>query len=161
MLLHGGNYRFNHCTSVAYSNRFIPHKEPVLLISNFLSANGSTTTNSLTAVFNNSIFWGESGGVVKNEVEILRQGAGPFSVQFTNVLWPLAASPALANVAGNVIKNENPQFDSINLNTRIFNFRLKASSPAVDKGAPTGLVVDLDGKPRTVNIPDLGAYERQ
>ena len=161
MLLHGGNYRFNHCTSVAYSNRFIPHKEPVLLISNFLSANGSTTTNSLTAVFNNSIFWGESGGLVNSEVAVVRQGTTPFSLQFDNVLWRVPNDPQHATITGNNIKNQNPQFDSLNTSQKFYNFRLKSSSPAINKGSNTPLTVDLDGRLRAVALPDLGAYERQ
>ncbi|HEY4936835.1 MAG TPA: choice-of-anchor Q domain-containing protein, partial [Puia sp.] len=37
----------------------------------------------------------------------------------------------------------------------------EASSPAVDRGSNLGILIDLDGNPRPVNLPDLGCYERQ
>jgi hypothetical protein len=59
------------------------------------------------------------------------------------------------------INNQDPVFDSINTAERIFSFRLKENSPAINKGVLTGLALDLDGAPRPVGLPDLGAYERQ
>jgi hypothetical protein len=46
------------------------------------------------------------------------------------------------------------------------NYRLQASSPAIDQGdnaaVPAGVTTDLDGKPRIVGAAvDMGAYERQ
>lgn len=50
------------------------------------------------------------------------------------------------------------------------NFRLKANSPCIDSGTETGLLIDLDGNPRPVDVPgvpnnptafDMGCYEYQ
>jgi hypothetical protein len=151
----GGDYQFTHCTVVTYANRFIDHKDPVLTVSNF--ANGSTA--SLAATFRNCIFWGENG-IVNDEVVVLKSGATPFSVTFDYNLWKVQTVPA--NSTGNqVINNQAPQFDSINTSSNYYDFRLKASSPAINKGIATGIATDLDGKPRSVGLPDLGCFEKQ
>ena len=158
----GGTYNFTHCTIAAFSNNYIQHKEPVLLVSNFLNQNNVVTTAPLDARFTNCIFWAESGGFVKNEIVIARQGNAGFNVAFDNVLWPVANDPEnVSSITGVNIKNENPQFDSINIANRFYDFRLKDSSPAKDKGSNAGVSIDLDGKPRPTGLPDLGAYEKQ
>lgn len=162
LLAKGGTYNFTHCTIAAFSNNYIQHKEPVLLVSNFLNQNNVVTTASLNANFRNCIFWGQSGGLVKNEIVIARQGNTAFNVAFDNVLWSTSSNPDnVTSVTGVNIKNENPQFDSVDISNRYYNFRLKDVSPAKDKGSNAGITIDLDGNPRPVGLPDLGAYEKQ
>jgi hypothetical protein len=77
------------------------------------------------------------------------------------VLWRVQTAPANSTMNG-VINNQNPMFDSVNTSQKIYSFRLKEGSPAIDKGANGAVSLDLDGKPRPVGTkPDLGAYERQ
>jgi hypothetical protein len=59
------------------------------------------------------------------------------------------------------INNIYPAFDSVNNASRFYNFRLKAGSPALNKGSFSAVTIDLDGMPRPVGLPDLGAYEKQ
>jgi hypothetical protein len=155
-LVNGGDYNFIHCTAATFSSNFIQHKEPILLIADYL--NGAP--NTLNAVFTNCIFWGEANGIVDNEVTTLKKG-NVFTVKFDNVLWRVKTDPAGCTING-AINNQNPMFDSVNTSQKIFNFRLKDSSPAINKGANTGVAIDLDGNPRTIGLkPDLGAYEKQ
>jgi hypothetical protein len=154
----GGNYNFTHSTIASYSTRLIQHKEPVLLLTNFIKQGSTVTVSDLNASFRNCIFWGEQNGFVKDEAVTAKQGNTAFTVTFDRVLWRVQTAPANAMVAGAL--NTEPRFDSINTNQRFFNFRLKKDSPAVDAGINTGITVDLDGKPRTTGAaPDLGAYE--
>lgn len=155
-LVNGGNYNFTHCTSATFSNSFIQHKNPILVVTNYL--NGTTT--DLNAVFRNCIFWGENNGLVNNEVIVFKQGSSAFNVLFDRVLWRVKSEPANVTING-AINNQNPQFDSVNSNERIYNFRLKDSSPAINAGVNAGVTLDLDGNPRPVGLPDLGAYEKQ
>lgn len=152
----GGTYNFNHCTVSSYSNLFINHKNPVLLISN---ANGQNQPNSLTANFRNCIFYGDSG-IVKNEIVLERKGTTPYNVNFQNILYRNKDATSLANFTSS-INNEDPKFDSLDTGKRIYNFRLKSTSPAINKGSNTGILFDLDGKPRggAAGLPDIGAYE--
>ncbi len=151
----GGNYNFNHCTISSYGNSYLSHKNPVLTVGNSVS---QTTTNPLTAIFRNSIFYGE-GGTVDDEVLIDKKGSTAFSVTFDNVLYKVKTDPVNATF-NNSLKNQVPQFDSIDIGRRYFNFRLKSSSPAINKGIATGVLFDLDRNPR-IGLPDIGCFEKQ
>lgn len=155
LLAKGGDYQFTHCTVVTIANSFIEHKNPVLVLSN--AAGGITTP--LNAVFRNCIFWGENG-LVNDEVIVIKDGTTPFSVNFDYGLWKVQSTPA--NITSTqVINNQAPQFDSINTSKNYYDFRLKAGSPAINKGVNALVITDLDGKPRPVGLPDLGCFEKQ
>lgn len=151
----GGNYSFTHCTVATYANFFIDHKDPVLIVSNFIN----TTSNNLTATFRNCIFWGENG-LVDNEVVVFKNGTTTFNVNFDYNLWKVQTTPA--NITSNqIINNLAPLFDSVNIQKNYYDFRIKTSSPAINKGVNAGITLDLDGKPRPVGLPDLGCFEKQ
>lgn len=151
----GGNYRFMHCTAVTYSNRYIDHKDPVCTISNTIDNNSA----DLNASFQNCIFWGENG-LVNDEVLVLKAGNTAFNVNFDHVLWKIQNTPS--NITSNqVIANQLPVFDSISTNDNYYNFRLKDVSPAINAGMISPVMIDLDGNPRPIGIPDLGCFEKQ
>lgn len=153
----GGDYRFISCTVVSYNNVYIAHNNPVLQVSNFAKQGNAIFTANLKALFQNSIFWG-GGGNVDSEIVINIQGTNPFPVSFDHVLYK--ASNAVPNGVfdANSIRNEDPQFDSIDINHSYYNFRLQNTSPAIHKGVTTAFSIDLDDKPRSAN-PDIGCYE--
>ena len=155
-IIGGGTYNFNHCTVSSYSNLFTNHKNPVLYISN---ATGQAQINNLTANFRNCIFYGDSS-IVKNEIVLERKGTTPYNINFQNILYRNKDATPLANFT-NSINNQDPQFDSLDAGKRKYNFRLKSTSPAINKGSNTGILFDLDGKPRggAAGLPDIGAYE--
>ncbi len=154
----GGNYEFTHCTVASYSNRYIQHKDPVLMLSD---ADGSGTAR-LDAIFRNCIFWGESE-LVPNEVVVEKKGS-PGTVTFDQVLWRVKTEPAnVTLVPPQPINNQSPQFDSIDASRQYYDFRLNTrNSPAIDAGKNAAVFIDLDGKPRPVGLkPDLGCFEKQ
>ncbi len=164
----GGTYNFTYCTAVSYANNYIFHKQPVLLISN---GNGTSQVNDLNAVFRNCIFYGE-GGIVDDEIKVEKLAGGTqFSLKFENVLYVSSKTdPAATYSFTNCIKNQSPQFDSINVGRRYYDFRLNPGvssgikSPAIDKGVVTvpSISFDLSGNPRVVGgRPDMGCYETQ
>ncbi len=159
ILAYGGIYDFTHCSSVAFSNSFLLHKEPVLLVTDFIKQDNTILTATINASFRNCIFWGDNG-TVDDEVITSKQGTNSFTVNFQNCLWKAKNNPANSTTS-NIIVNQNPLFDSVNTQRRIFDFRLKDESPAKNKGISTGIATDLDGKPRAVGLPDLGCFERQ
>lgn len=160
VLTKGGDYQFTHCTIATFSNDYFQHKDPVLLATNYFVQGGATLSGNLNASFKNCIFWGDEG-FVKEEVATSKKGTGSFMLNFDNVLWRVIATPADATATGNVL-TQAPLFDSINTVERIYNFRLKDNSPAINKGANTGIPIDLDGNTRPLGVlPDLGAYEKR
>src|SRR5690606_6720494 len=155
VLFRGGDYNFTHCTAASISNQFIPHRDPVLQVSN----TDGLSSFPLDANFRNCIFWGENG-IVENEVVADKDDAAAFNVVFEHVLWKVQTQPPNVSIVGNPpINNENPLFDSIDVSKNFYNFRLKDNSPAIDKGVITTVGIDLDGNPRPINLPDLGSYE--
>jgi hypothetical protein len=157
-LAQGGNYQFTHCTVATYSNRYIDHKDQVLWVSNFASVNNVVITAALNAVFRNCIFWGENG-LVDDEVIVAKSGTSVFNVNFDHVLWKVQTTPTNIT-ATQIINNQNPEFDSINVSMNYYNFRLKPSSPALNQGVNTAVVTDLDGLSRPIGLPDLGCFEK-
>jgi len=157
VLVKGGDYQFTHCTVASYGNNFIAHREPVLLLSNFINVNNNPVAANLSAVFRNCIFWGQNG-TVDNEVMLLKNGNTAFNVTFDHPLWKVTTVPAPATVI-NALNNQDPRFDSVDVGRNFYNFRLKANSPAVNRGVPTSVLIDLDGNPRPVGMPDLGCFE--
>jgi hypothetical protein len=155
-LIKGGTYSFTHCTVASYSNPYILHRDPVLQVRNFDATNA---TASLNAQFRNCIFWGENG-IVDDEVTVDKAGATPFTVKFDNILWKVLTTPS--NITSSqVINNQKPEFDTIDVSRRYYDFHLKSDSPAKNKGVDFGVTTDLDGKPRPVGLPDLGCFEIQ
>ncbi len=155
----GGNYQFTHCTLATISNNYISHKDPVLYVSNYVLQGATLLTANLNAAFKNCIAWG-ANGIVDDEVVVDKQGTTSFTVSFDNCLWKVKNNPANAT-ANNIIANQDPQFDSVDVQKRIFNYRLKDGSPAINKGINAGVTLDLDGNPRPVGLPDIGCYEKQ
>jgi hypothetical protein len=117
----------------------------------------------LSALFRNCIFWGD-GGVVEDEVVVSKSGSTAFSVNFDYGLWKIEKNNPTTTpgvVASQMINNQPPLFDSIDVSRRYYDFHLQSASPAVNKGTNAGIVKDLDGRPRPVGLPDLGCYEKQ
>jgi hypothetical protein len=164
-LLKGGDYSFTHCTVVSYSNNFILHRDPVLLLSNYINVNNIPQPAQLTASFENCIFWGEGGFLDdSDEVVISKSGNTNFNVSFNYNLWKIQKTNP-ASIAGvtatGIINNMPPLFDSVNVSENYYDFHLQAGSPARDKGINAGVIIDLDGNSRPVGPPDLGCYEKQ
>jgi hypothetical protein len=159
ILAKGGNYQFTHCTVASFSNSYIPHRDPVLYVSDYILVNNSPVTAALTASFRNCIFWGQDG-TVDDEVITSKKGSS-FTVSFNDIFWKVVTPPANITSSG-ITNNQYPAFDSINTSKQYYNFRLKDESPAKNKATDVGVTIDLDGKPRPFGPkPDIGCYEKQ
>lgn len=156
----GGNYSFTHCTIVSYSNAYIQHKTPVLYLANF-KQNGSTTRQDLKAIFTNCIFWGDNG-YITNEIQVNKQGATAFDVTLNHCIYKSDGEPSNTNLISS-LKNIDPLFDSVDNNSRYYDFRHDKATvaPGINKGTPTAVLIDLDNKTRNVGLPDIGCYEKQ
>jgi hypothetical protein len=156
VLVNGGEYSFTHCTIASFSSILLRHKDPLLLLSNFLN---NAPPNALNANFKNTIIWGDTAARVEHEIVVSRNG-GVSNVVFDHVLWNEKTNPVnVTNVFA--AKTGYPQFDSISPAKNFYDFRLKDSSPAINAGTNTLVTSDLDGKVRPVGLPDLGSYEEQ
>jgi hypothetical protein len=155
----GGQYRFVNCTVASFSNFYLNHKSPVLQVADFLQQDGTNYTAPLKALFQNCIFWGE-GNSVDDEIKVGKLGSTSISVTFDHVLYKAKNPIAEASFISSVI-NEDPQFDSIDVSSNIFDFHItkSASSPAINAGTKTSFLYDLDGKLRDAR-PDIGCYEK-
>ena len=156
LLVQGGDYEFIHCTDVAISNLLISHKQPVLVVTDFIKIGDVISVADARASFINCIFWG-ANGTVENEVTSIREGTGVFEIDFKNCLWKIENQPP-GVTASDMIENQDPTFETIDTRNNIYDFRLKEGSPAINSGLNAAILTDLDGNNR-INIPDIGAYE--
>jgi hypothetical protein len=157
-LVYGGNYQFTHCTITSVSNNFIAHKSPVLNLTNYIKRNNQILSAALNAGFTNCILWG-SDGLVDNEIVLEKEGSGSVNITLNHVLFRAKTDPA-NTIFTNVIRNQAPIFDSIDVSNNYYDFQLKKESPAVNAGTITPLINDLNGFPRK-GLPDLCCYENQ
>lgn len=158
LLANGGDYEITHCTVASYSNVYIPHTKPVMVLSNWDSTS-QVNTYSMKAQISNNIFWGDFGNV-EDEIVILRRGTTPFNVTIENSLYKAKNNLNNATLINNLVNNP-PLFDSIDDNGKFYDFRInKGISPVINKGKNLSVPFDLEGKPRDA-LPDMGSYEKQ
>ncbi len=157
----GGSYNFTNCTVASFENKYFLRKMPVLSVSNFLEVNGTTSTASLAAIFTNCIFWGDNA-IVDDEVIISKQGSNTFNVGLDHCLFKALNDPSNAVLTA-VIKNQDPLFDSIDVENKFYDFRITKNSgaPGLNKGILTSFTKDLEDNNRNNGLPDLGCYEKQ
>jgi hypothetical protein len=154
----GGQYELNHCTIASFSSLYLPHKKPVLYLANWDS---TTQLNSypLQALIRNTICWGDEGAV-DDEIVLSRRGSASWSTAITHSLYRAKNTLTNATLTLNLL-NQPPLFDSIDTRIPIYDFRItKGRSPAINKGTPSGLTLDLDNRPRD-GQPDIGCFEKQ
>lgn len=161
-ILYGGKYNFTNCTVASYGSFYIQHKNPVLFITNHFEESGTTYTEDLNANFTNCIFWGENGNV-ENEISTSKKGANSFAINVTNCIYKAKADPDNV-IFTSIIKNQKPEFDSIDVNKKYYDFQITKNilAPGLNAGATTSFTVDLNNNPRVVGSkPDIGCYEKQ
>jgi hypothetical protein len=160
----GGNYHFNNCTVVSYSNFYIIHNSPVLQVNNYAYPNGLLTTGDIYADFKNCIFWGDGGGF-DEEINLSKEGANPYNVSFRNCLIKsnINNSDVLFT---DIIRNIDPSFDSVDTYNNYYLFTSnRFASPLIDSGLDTTTAVspfDLNHNNRIAGLKtDIGCYEKQ
>jgi hypothetical protein len=161
-IVNGGNYQFVNCTAAAYSNEFISHNKPTLNVCNYIYQDGNPISSNLSAQFTNCIFWGE-GGINTDEIYIDKLGNTVFDVTFDHSLYKVDLDPSNVNFIS-PIKNQNPIFDSVDVQNNFYDFRIKNNplAPGLDHGINTSYLFDLDNQTRSIgNSTDIGCYEKQ
>lgn len=156
-IVSGGKYTINHCTFASLSTAYLSHRESLITLSNTNA--DKTNSNPLKLTLDNSIIYGE-GGFVEDEIAVPIKTSDSFSAVMNNVVYK--QKTVLNDVIFNQSYNNiNPQFDSIDISKRYYNFRLKNGSPCINKASISTITIDLDGHLRTTNLPDIGCYEKQ
>lgn len=158
----GGTYSFNYCTIANYNNQ-----DPALNANNLkcLDADCSQIlSNKLTANFNNCIFAGND----EDEIGFLdiTDGADPsfFKYNFQNCvvmvdeLLEPEQFPNFFDNCSNCINVSRSDTLFLDIDENIYS--LDTMSIALDKGNPIPFIdLDILGKLRDSNTPDLGCYE--
>ena len=139
----GGRYSYTHCTLDNGNNLFV-REAPVAEFSDGMDEHG---TRPMNVRMENNIIWGNL-----NEELVLDQIALDASVlQITHNLIKTRRNELEAN--DNLINIDPEYIDPV-----VYNYRLDTTSQAIDKGAKSRIMTDLDGNQRDT-LPDLGAYE--
>ena len=166
-LTYGGNYSLINCTVASYGNEYISHTNPVLQVNNYDTSTGTLITNpTLSAVFQNCIFWGDYGNV-NDEVVVSEPDNSNYNIHFTTCLYKAVdhLSNSTFDAVDSALVNMPPGFDSIDVVNNVYNFHIN-SGPGNGLGtAPiivTDSLFDLDDNPRTIaGKIDIGCYENQ
>ncbi len=161
---YGGVYSFTNCTVACYSNTYLLHTNPVLQATDATTQNdGSTITTDLNASFINCIFWGDYGDV-DDEVLIDKVGNNVFNVNIENCIYKAINDPSNAILTSS-IANQDPLFDSVDVNNKYYDFRTtkNAAAPGINTGTNIATFpFDLDDHPRNAGgTVDIGSYEKQ
>jgi hypothetical protein len=154
----GGEYQFEYCTVASYSTNLLFHQKPVLTVSNSGLNGSQILTGDLNAKFINCIFWGSEN--IRDEAIIQKQGSNTFSILFDHTILKQQNYPADID-SSSLWLNTDPLFIATGIPDNEYNFQLQAGSPALDRGANSGIIIDLNGDSRPANLSDLGCYERQ
>lgn len=169
LLLLGGDYNFTYCTIASYGNN-----ASALSLSNFYCYDENCAVARdyrLNARFVNSIIFGSQNDEIELADAYERKTPAQFNVQFQD---------CIVRVDG-VLKNTNSQFrdflenickpcinatrsDKLFFSTEENKYQLDSLSIADGKAkpvfSPRSITIDLEGKNRNANTPDIGAYER-
>jgi hypothetical protein len=157
----GGNYEFYH-TTIGNYYEFDSRKTPSLIFNNYYKNNDQYFTFDFSAIFGNSIIYGD----IDNEFYVDQHidETKTFVFKFDHCLMKLDDEFDTSNkeVFINIIRDKDslPRF----ANTYEGNYRLDTLSAAINKGSTyysTFYPYDQDGNDRNMDgKPDLGAYER-
>ncbi len=154
----GGKYKFEQCTFANYWSGSSQRTTPLLALSNYYVDNtGTTQIRDLdSAYFGNCIMYGNLDEEVGLDSSTF---GGNFNYKFDHCLVKTLLNTNSSVHYNSVYQNYDPGF----VDTGVNNYKLTASSFAIDKG-DTGIFIafDLNGQPRpnpNTSIPDLGAYE--
>jgi hypothetical protein len=154
--LEGGNYTMKHLTVANYfwsKDR----KTPTCYISNKVALYDNSPWD-IDAKFTNCIIYGNysKNGKAEPEIEINKDSKAELEVLFQNCLVKAEKNDQYFKEC---VHNEDPMFtDKDKPNKEKLNYTLQPSSPAIGKGKPIGVLLDILGNLRG-NPPDIGAYE--
>lgn len=146
-IINGGNYEFKHLTTASYSSMHLLNVNPSLYITD-----EDDSDNVITASFTNSIIWGDKSDELFYNVKNTSS-----QLIFENSIYRYNNNDI--NFVSINSFNEDPEFVEIDISKKIYNFRLKPISPAINFGKDIGIDIDLIGTLRADNQPDLGCYE--
>lgn len=153
VLENGGNYSFNYCTIAGYSNDYVSHGNPSLIVDD----NPQTgAASALQATFTNCIVYGDNSQT--DEIETNANGQSNFSVNFNYGIYKSNTVPAGVTFS-NSIQNADPQFMLIDGLRNRYDFSVQNMSPAIGTATPNAVITDILGQSRDAQKPTVGCYE--
>lgn len=144
----GGNYSYLHCTLSHFPSSFILEGPGIQFTDNIILDNDEVLSDDLSIEMVNCILWGSA-----NQELLINNGAGR-SIE-TTLLSNIIRSDMDIEHNYASLESNFPGFKK----PFSFDFSLKSLAFARDKGIPTDILHDIDGKSRDI-VPDIGAFER-
>lgn len=140
----GGNYEYIHCTISNDRSSFISDEPFVQFSDNIILGEGQILTENLSVNLTNNIIWGSG------ERELLFNNGGGSAVE-------LLLNSNIIRTTEEIINNyTSVEFNFPGLD---FTYALDTLAFAKDRGADTGIIIDILGQKRDES-PDIGAFER-
>jgi hypothetical protein len=150
-ILHGGNYDFRQLTLGNFWSSSVRFGT-ALYLSNFtIDTLGNKHPNPLdNAYFGNVIIYGS----LDEEIQLDSVGGAAFNYLFDHALLKTKRNITNPNRYIDCMQNEDPLF----VDVQNHDYQIDSLSPAIGKGIPLGVTLDILGRYRGVT-PALGAYE--
>lgn len=149
----GGNYTYEHCTLVNYPILGFNSQQPSVVFSEESRDKGETERNPLKIKLYNNIIWSGASLPYLSDLD--------FYVESTDYLLDyghnLIRSTDSSQEVNNNILSSLPDFPKF-VKISEYDYRLDGASPAIDRGIPADISIDIQGNERD-NDPDIGAYE--
>ena len=156
--INGGRYSLDYCTFTNYTGR----SSSLYLSNGFVQNNQILARHPLQATLRNSIFFGSSADAIAL-LDISQNGANTaFNYQFDHCILRLdnllQRFPDFSDRCNSCL---SPAFrDPLFLNASRDSFQLDSMSVAIEAANPIpGIDIDLPGRLRDTERPDIGAYE--
>lgn len=153
LALQGGDFNINHCNLLSYAES--DEEQIAVAVKNYYTQDGITYVGEVNeGKIYNSVMYGYQ------EYEFVLDTLNPDNVVTLNFdirnCVIRSDSPSSASMFSQIFWNQNPDFSDIGLN----DFHVTTSSILNGNANPAfSLPFDLDGTPRSLTAPDIGAYE--
>lgn len=146
----GGVYTFKHCTFANFSTAVISHRNSLVRLGNFIELAPANLTDHMNATFTNCIIYGGLDEELDFGFDNVSDSIYLFEKCIIKTERDLNVSEFIS-----IKKNKDPEYMDIEKD----DYHISSASPAKNAGKNLGIMIDLEGNPRSDGKPDMGCYE--
>lgn len=153
LVLQGGDFNINHCDLLSYADS--DEEQIAVAVKNYFTQDGVTYVGEVNEgkIYNSAIYGYQDYEFVLDTLNPDNTVNLNFDIRNCAIRY---VNPPANSMFSQIFWNTNPNFSDVSVN----DFYISTSSVLNGNANPTfSLPFDLDGNPRSVSAPDIGAYE--